>query len=159
MILSRITAIAAAIAIAVGTLVAGAAPRADAATALSTCYASSCTGHPAASYTCVNDAEVIYSVNITSVSTVVGNIQLKYSPSCRATWARVISNLGYGAYAIVQSNNNSNLSSSCSGGDTAGTGCNTNMINDANMTSYATGGVYVFYKYGNYYAVDSTASF
>ena len=136
--------------------------RADAATvpALGSCYAGGCTGHPAADYTCVNDAEVIYSVNITSGSTVVGNIQLKYSPSCRATWARVISNLTRGSYATVQSNNDSSLTETCYGGDTAGTGCNTNMIDDANMTSYATGGVTVYNQYiGSYYDIDSTSSF
>jgi len=28
-------------------------------------------------------------------TTVIGNVQLKYSPSCRATWARVIQNVGF----------------------------------------------------------------
>lgn len=113
-----------------------------AAPALSTCYASSCTGHPAASYTCVKDAEVIYSVNIMYGSTVVGNVQLKYSPSCRATWARVISNLYYGSIAAIQNTNNYLLYEHCTGTGGAGTGCNTNMIDDLNpLQSYAYGEV------------------
>jgi hypothetical protein len=124
-------------------LLAGTASQANATTALSTCYAAGCTGHPAANYTCVNDAEVIYSVNIKSGSTVVGNLQLKYSPSCRATWARMISNLNYGGYAEIASNQNSTLEDECFASGGPGTGCNTNMIDDLDpLTSTAYAGVY-----------------
>jgi hypothetical protein len=111
------------------------------ASAATTCYASSCTGKLAANTTCVNDAEVVEQANIYYGSTIIGNIQLKYSPSCRATWARVISDLSDGSHAYVQGNNNDELYESCDGSDQAGTGCNTAMIDDRLMTSYAYGEV------------------
>jgi len=124
-------------------LLVGTVSQANAAPALSTCFASSCTGHPAASYTCVNDAEVIYSLNIMHGSTVVGNIQLKYSPSCRATWARVISNLSNGSTGVIQSSQTSPiLEEDCFGTGGPGTGCNTNMIDDLSpLTSRAVGAI------------------
>jgi hypothetical protein len=90
---------------------------------------------------CTAGAEIIYSINIMSGSTVVGNIQLKYSPLCRVTWARVISNLGLGSSALIQSNSSPSLHASCSGTGGAGTGYNTAMINDNGITSYAEGTV------------------
>jgi hypothetical protein len=103
------------------------------------CYASSCTGLAAASTTCVDDAEIIYTTDIYDGSTLVGNIELKYSPSCRTTWARVASKYDYGGWARIQSNNSETLYEYCEGS----TGCNTDMIDDANLTSYATGLVFV----------------
>jgi hypothetical protein len=103
--------------------------------------AGSCTGLVAANTTCVNDAYVAEQKNIYRGSTIVGNIQLKYSPSCRATWARVISNLGEGSSAEVVRTGNTGIYEFCAGGDAAGTGCNTPMLNDANVTSYAFGSV------------------
>jgi Protein of unknown function (DUF2690) len=124
---------------------------------LISCYAAGCDPYLAAQTTCVDDAEVIYAVNIYDGSTVVGNIELKYSPSCRTTWARVISDLAYGSYAQIASNGNSNLWSSCSGSNAAGTGCNTYMIDDlAPLTSWAVGGLYD--SNGNNYDA-TTASF
>jgi len=120
-------------------LLAGTASQANAATS---CYATSCTGLAAASTTCVNDAEVIYSDNIVEGGYVVGNIQLKYSPSCRATWARVISEFPYGSEAYIQRTNQESVYEYCYSGGAAGTGCNTPMLDDANVTSYALGGVY-----------------
>ncbi|MER7845019.1 DUF2690 domain-containing protein [Kitasatospora sp. NPDC096077] len=49
------------------------------ASAATSCYASSCTGLDPATTTCANDA--------VTVST-DGNLELRYSPSCRAAWAR-----------------------------------------------------------------------
>jgi hypothetical protein len=134
-------------------LLLGTAQRANAAT---TCYASSCTGLAASSTTCVSDAYVAEQANIYNGSTLIGNIQLKYSPSCRATWARVISYLSYGSHAWVQSDQNGYLWEECYGNASAGTGCNTTMINDANMTSNAEGRVW--YN-GGYYNDVTTASF
>lgn len=116
------------------------------ANAATSCYATGCTGKVAANTTCVNDAEVIYQDNIYNGSTVIGNIELKYSPSCRAAWARVISNLGDGSSAEVNSNASSSLWENCYGSGGAGTGCNTDMIDDATTptqtyTAYAIGSV------------------
>ncbi|MFJ9610167.1 DUF2690 domain-containing protein [Kitasatospora sp. NPDC101176] len=49
------------------------------ASAATSCYASSCTGLDPANTTCANDA--------ITVST-DGPLELRYSPSCRAAWAR-----------------------------------------------------------------------
>lgn len=132
----------------------GTAPRADAAT---TCYEGGCNGQAAANTTCANDAEVIYSVNIYRASVLEGYLELKYSPSCRAAWARVISYLPNGSWAQINSNYDPGLSEFCPGGSVPGTGCNTTMIDDANpYTSYATGGVYD--SFGNDFQVK-TASY
>jgi hypothetical protein len=114
---------------------------------LISCYAAGCTGYAAAQTYCVDDAEIIYSVNIidSTTGTVVGNLQLKYSPSCRTTWARVVSGLGYGSEAEIISNSKANLWLTCNGSDGVGVGCNTDMIDDADMTSYASGDVYDAY--------------
>jgi hypothetical protein len=134
-------------------------PQAHAAPALLSCSGSTCTGHPAASYTCVNDAEVIYSVNIVNGSTVVGNIQLRYSPSCRATWARVISNLGDGSSAKIISSDTAIPFQGCNGIGGAGTGCNTNMVDDAGLTSHAEGTVSTTAGESGAHASASTPSF
>lgn len=89
---------------------------------------------------CTN-AEIIYNVNIKSGSQTVGNIQLKYSPVCRGTWARVISNLSFGSDARIQNSSNPNLFATCNGSDIPGTGCNTAPIPDAGTTSFAEGTV------------------
>lgn len=117
-------------------LLLGTALRANAATS---CYASSCTGLSAANTTCVNDAYVAEQANLYDGSTLIGNVQLKYSPACRATWARVVAYNNNGTIGWVQSNQNAYLWEQCNGNGPAGTGCNTAMINDANMTSYADG--------------------
>ncbi|HEY3881272.1 MAG TPA: DUF2690 domain-containing protein [Trebonia sp.] len=115
--------------------------------AAQSCIAGGCNGLLAANTTCVNDAEIIYSNNIYNGSTVVGNIQLRYSPSCRAAWGRVISNLAYGSLAYV-GNNAGESSQDCAGAWKAGTGCNTTMIDDdaaitPNLVACAAGDVFV----------------
>ena len=129
-------------------LLVGTASQANAATS---CYASSCTGLAAASTTCVNDAEIIYSVNIIVQGYASGNVQLKYSPSCRATWARVIGNKGEIASVTKPS-----LVEYCTSSGVDGTGCNTAMINDANMKSEAYGYVYLGGYGGTAFAVTPT---
>jgi hypothetical protein len=109
----------------------------------------------AANTKCVNDAEVIYSVNITDVYGIVGNVQLTYSPSCRATWARLIADDYYGSSAQIASVTNPSLNEYCTGSDAYGTGCNTPMINDANMKSEAYGTVYLG-SAGDVSAITST---
>ncbi|MFD5461566.1 DUF2690 domain-containing protein [Kitasatospora sp. NPDC127059] len=59
--------------------VSGAMLAAGPASAATSCYASSCTGLDPATTTCANDA--------ITVST-DGPLELRYSPSCRAAWAR-----------------------------------------------------------------------
>ncbi|MEU4119144.1 DUF2690 domain-containing protein [Kitasatospora sp. NPDC028055] len=59
--------------------VSGAVLVASPASAATSCYASSCTGKDPATTTCANDA-ITVSTN--------GDLELRYSPSCRAAWAR-----------------------------------------------------------------------
>ncbi|MFJ4187198.1 DUF2690 domain-containing protein [Kitasatospora sp. NPDC089509] len=49
------------------------------ASAATSCYASSCTGLDPATTTCANDAVTVLTD---------GPLELRYSPSCRAAWAR-----------------------------------------------------------------------
>lgn len=133
-----------AFAVAVPLLVLGEAPLAHAATS---CYGIKCNGVSAASTTCVNDAYVAEQVNIldpNNGTTVIGNVQLKYSPSCRATWARVIQNIssyGYEAAWAKVISTGSAPTQSCTGSGTAGTGCNTDMMDDVDpLKSVAQGG-------------------
>ena len=86
------------LALATPLLLMGSASQANAAVSLAARPAVACTS-----------AEIIYSINIMSGSLVVGNIQLKYSPVCRGTWARVVSNLGFGSDARLQRNNKPGL--------------------------------------------------
>jgi hypothetical protein len=115
------------------------------ANAATSCYASSCTGLVAANTTCVNDAEVVSRANIYDVTNTVvidGYVQLKYSPSCRAAWARVISNNGDTSQAIVERTGSPvSGEEGCTGHGGAGTGCNTDMLNDAGVTSTAIGNI------------------
>jgi hypothetical protein len=115
--------------------------------AAQSCIGGGCNGLLAANTACVNDAEVIYTKVIYNGSAAVGYIQLKYSPSCRAAWGRVISNLSYGSEAYVGNNAGEN-SPNCGGSWTAGTGCNTTMIDDdasitPNLVACAVGDVFI----------------
>jgi Protein of unknown function (DUF2690) len=120
-------------------------PEAQAATS---CYASTCTGKVAANTTCVSDGEVVEQTNISYAGSVIGYVQLKYSPSCRATWARIIQDVasttaGGGAAATVKSTSTSIPLEGCNDSSgAAGTGCNTPMIDDLSpLTSIAEGTV------------------
>ena len=101
---------------------------------------------PASGNACTQDAEIIYSVNVTAGGVpsgkVLGNLQLKYSPSCRVTWARVASNYAPGnVYSYITSS--AGFGSECPPNGIGGyMGCNTPMINDAGLTSYAYGQVW-----------------
>jgi hypothetical protein len=132
-------------------------PEAQAATS---CYASTCTGKLAANTTCVSDGEVVEQANIGSI----GYVQLKYSPSCRATWARVIEDIAavkpsWAASAVVRSTSSSIPLEGCNGSGAAGTGCNTPMIDDLSpLTSYAEGSVPGVYENGVQIAYSGTTS-
>jgi hypothetical protein len=127
-------------------LLAGVASQAKAATA-------------AANASCTSDFQIIYSVNIfdDAHSIVIGNLQLRYSPSCRVTWARIVSNLSFGSSATIQSNNSPSLFAKCTGTGGAGTGCNTGMIDDAGKTSFAAGVVNTDFSGDGVF--DNTGSF
>lgn len=106
----------------------GAVFAASPASAASSCYASSCTGMNPANTTCQYDAETV------QTGAGDGNIQLRYSPSCRAAWARLQWSRGSG-YIQVKNSNGTSYTAPISG--TGSVNVYTLMVNDANITSYA----------------------
>jgi hypothetical protein len=123
------------LALTASSVVIGVAPGADAATI---CSGTGCQGYAAAQTQCAKDAEIIYSVNKYVGSTLAGNLQLKYSPSCRTTWARAVTYLDDEVKATDISSNAVMPCQSAVGQN----GCNTGMIYDAGITSHATAEVY-----------------
>jgi len=116
------------------------------------CYAASCTGHSAGSEGCSADAvtaEQAYIYDDRQTNVVVGIIQLRYSPTCRSTWAKVIGyvdDTGYRTWggATIVSTSNSIPPYNCTA-DTynstyGGWACQTVMIDDLNpLKSWADG--------------------
>jgi hypothetical protein len=100
------------------------------------CYASSCEGKDPAVY-CQSDARTVQSLRLGQAL-----LELRYSGSCRAAWAR-ISNAGYDhhdqftPWATVHRNSDGR-EYTCSV-PRGGSSCYTRMVNDAGVTSYAKG--------------------
>ncbi|MFB7619383.1 DUF2690 domain-containing protein [Kitasatospora sp. NPDC056181] len=106
--------------------VAGGLTLAPAASAASSCYASSCTGLDPASTTCQYDA---YTARY---GTVAGRgIELRYSPSCRAVWARSVAGI-FGDKLDVQNSNGTYRWTMVQTQNSW-----TTMVNDANVTAHA----------------------
>ncbi|MFF0109579.1 DUF2690 domain-containing protein [Streptomyces hirsutus] len=101
-----------------------------------TCSGSSCDGKDPGAY-CQSDAKTVQSLKLGQAL-----LELRYSSSCRAAWAR-ISNASFDTrsqftpYATVRRNSDGRQYS-CSV-STTGSSCYTLMVNDANVTSYARG--------------------
>jgi hypothetical protein len=92
---------------------------------------------------CAGDARTIYSNEISNNGSALGWIDLRYSPSCRTTWARV-RNYSYNAYDTAHIvRNGDNVGFDCGPTSWNSTlnaySCYTPMVNDANKTSYAWG--------------------
>ncbi|MER7850763.1 DUF2690 domain-containing protein [Kitasatospora sp. NPDC096077] len=122
----RIASAGATMAIAVTGLLLGAG--ATPAFAATSCYASSCSGLNPANTTCASDARTI--------DTSVLGVELRYSPSCRAAWARRSAGMnGIGDTISIHSTGREVRSvyvpSNASGP------FYTAMVNDANVQSYA----------------------
>lgn len=105
-------------------------------------------GQYASNTSCNNDATTVASTNINSAAwgTRVGYIELRYSPSCRTTWARLTSLLKYepgnlgAAYArITRNNDGKKYECTIPANVTPPVKCNTAMVNDKNMSSFAQG--------------------
>lgn len=105
-------------------------------------------GQYASNTSCNKDAVTKASANINSAAwgTRVGYIELRYSPSCRTTWARLTSlltydpyNLGAASAAITRNNDGKKYWCSIPANVTAPVKCNTPMVNDKNMSSFAQG--------------------
>ncbi|MFI1801934.1 DUF2690 domain-containing protein [Streptomyces sp. NPDC020379] len=109
-----------------------AAPAASAAAAkpsLASCYASSCTGKDPNKYTCsqdVRDLDVVYDRNYATT------LRLRYSPSCRAVWAREDDG-SVGDYFWVRNSDNNTETQHIH----SGTSNRTYMVNDKDITAAA----------------------
>jgi hypothetical protein len=104
-----------------------------------TCSGTGCDGILAASTQCVKDAQILESDNHYVGSTLVGNLQIKWSPSCDTAWARMVDYIGHNGGALIQS--------SLTGGDTCDivtgtTGCNTGMQYVGSGTAFGRATVY-----------------
>lgn len=67
------------------------------------CYASSCTGLDPVQAGCASDAETIYTINGVG-SWGKGILQLRYSPSCAAAWAKIYDDGRVNANNIIVEN-------------------------------------------------------
>ncbi|MFB6958402.1 DUF2690 domain-containing protein [Streptomyces sp. NPDC056309] len=112
-----------------GTLLAAPAATAAPTGAQGTCYGSSCTGKEPNGTTCASDA--ITAKQITSQGR---TIQLRYSPSCRAAWGRILG-ASVGDWIGVQSSSGSYYERRV----TSGSDQHTVMVNDAGITAFACG--------------------
>ncbi len=108
------------------------------------CYASQCTGHSAGAEGCSADAYTAEQANLyddRQTNVVVGVVQLRYSPTCRATWAKVIgyvnpTTAGPWPGATIMSNSSTipeyNCTATAYDSTYGGWACQTVMIDDLN---------------------------
>lgn len=127
--------IAAALSITGGTL--ALVPSPAQAAAAGSCYASGCEGKNPATH-CQSDARTVDSLELGS-----GTLELRYSPSCRAAWARMSAN-GWDRYDALPPmakvvRNQDGKSYTCKFSSETQQSCHTSMVNDAGYTSYAYG--------------------
>ncbi|MFD9686074.1 DUF2690 domain-containing protein [Kitasatospora sp. NPDC059088] len=95
------------------------------ASAATTCYAASCTGLDPASTVCQNDA--------TTLLTADTGVELRYSRTCRAVWARMKGTSAGHKYVVRNTNNEERTVTAGSSGGTVYTA----MVNDADIYAYA----------------------
>ena len=94
---------------------------------LATCNGSSCTGLEPNGTTCANDATTARSKSGDGAT-----IQLRYSPSCRAVWAKEVNGLVGDQMCVSNSNGATECATINSGSDN-----HTHMVNDKNITAAA----------------------
>lgn len=121
-LMNKLALCAGAAALAGSGLVVGSAGPAAAATG---CYADSCTGRDPSQTVCQNDA--------VTVGTGETGVELRYSPSCRAAWARKKDNGSSDSTITVRNSNGQSYSV----GVPAYSSRFTLMVNDAGITSRA----------------------
>ncbi|MFC7440379.1 DUF2690 domain-containing protein [Laceyella putida] len=104
---------------------------------------------------CANDARTVHSARIDADSV----IELRYSPSCETTWARITANYphepsvrGLGKARIVRNSDGRSYECELRGGQSV---CWTLQENDHNVTSYAWG----LHDDGSYFSEARTASY
>ncbi|MBD0694077.1 hypothetical protein BG452_02460 [Streptomyces sp. CBMA123] len=96
--------------------------------AATSCYANSCSGLNPATTTCANDARTIQTSSF--------GVELRYSPSCRATWARRTSGMNGVGDTISIWNSSSDFNALHVPADASGS-YYTLMVNDADIKSRA----------------------
>jgi hypothetical protein len=95
--------------------------------AAASCFASSCTGKDPINTGCVNDAQTIYTVNGVGAWG-SGTLQLRYSPTCAAAWAKIYNDGSWNFDTISVSNTIGNYESQAVGNSSGA--AYTNMVND-----------------------------
>ncbi|MDX3588907.1 YjfA family protein [Streptomyces europaeiscabiei] len=100
------------------------------------CYGASCEGKDPDVY-CADDARS----PVGGVRIGQAYVELRYSPSCRAAWARISdASYGNGQFTpFVTVHRNSDGREYTCAVQRGATGCYTRMVNDVNVTSYAKG--------------------
>ncbi|MER5204496.1 DUF2690 domain-containing protein [Streptomyces sp. NPDC002825] len=98
------------------------------ASAATYCYASSCQGLDPATTICQNDARTV-------ATSGWSNLELRYSPTCRAAWARLANGGSEGKYVTVSRSDGNGAYSTHYYGN--GATVWTAMVNDAGITSRA----------------------
>jgi hypothetical protein len=132
--------------------------------AATSCYASLCTGLNPATTICANDARTVSYKHIYFSGHDLGFIELRYSPGCRAAWARLTNYMNHVAfdshagYAIVHRNSDGKQYT-CYTPVGVNKSCYTKMVGDAGTTSYALGDIDPYPTYGYGTARAKTASY
>ncbi|MFF8839676.1 DUF2690 domain-containing protein [Streptomyces sp. NPDC015130] len=121
---SRLGAFASASVLAATALISAASP----ASAATSCYASTCQGKDPALTVCQNDARTV-------ATSGWGLLELRYSPTCRAAWARFKNDTPYALSITVQRNDGKGSYSAQYRGD--GTPVWTAMVNDKDLLARA----------------------
>ncbi|MEU1224894.1 DUF2690 domain-containing protein [Streptomyces sp. NPDC005828] len=103
------------------------------ASAATSCYASSCAGLDPSTTICQNDARTV-------ADTDYPGVELRYSPTCRAAWARYSRGMGFSMNVEIQrwdGSNGTTIYSTYYSGN--GSTVWTRMINDAGLLARACG--------------------
>jgi hypothetical protein len=147
-----------AIAITTTALIVGASPAAAV-----TCSGYGCDGKSPSGSGCssasqiINDVPLGYSDNVGGTA-YDGHVRLYYSSLCRTVWAYVYGLSSDSTATAHVYRNSDGHQQGCSAGNSS---CTTNMLYDANVTSYATGDNYAFDPFDGYWVTyyGRTANF
>ncbi|MFC9706500.1 DUF2690 domain-containing protein [Streptomyces sp. NPDC056943] len=120
-VVSRLGAFASASVLAATALISGASPAA----AATSCYGSGCTGLDPSTTVCQNDAR--------TVRTADWGVELRYSPTCRAAWARKTSGASFDTVIRVHNSQGASEGVYYGGNGTAYTA----MVDDKDILAWA----------------------
>ncbi|MFE5716686.1 DUF2690 domain-containing protein [Streptomyces sp. NPDC056501] len=120
-VVSRLGAVASASVLAATALISAASP----ASAATSCYASTCQGKDPATTVCQSDAR--------TVRTAAWGVELRYSPTCRAAWARKTSGASFDTVIRVHNSQGASAGVYYGGNGTAYTA----MVDDKDILAWA----------------------